>query len=290
MTSGFGVDPTLDGTTGAVVSGTTAKDIRNITSALYSPGLISGGITSSSAGNMSYSVTKGVVCIEATNGENILAPIPATTFYVPTNTTGSTRNDIIYVQQRYPSIEGDSEVIVNYGTVLPSRAIKLDNYLVPPGAVTTSRGTKVDSVDYSIPYGASLGTLARVNDTLNGKIPFTETTIGSSSFYVPTDREIRIHMSTTYSAYGAVGFSAADYCEVKFNIYLDNSYIYTWNSPGLHQAWQTMTFEEYNVVAKGSHTMRVTRQRAVGPGSPYHHYQSDVRGTTFTLTDYGVMN
>lgn len=289
MTSGFGVDPTLDGTTGAVTSGTTAKDIRNITAALYTPGLISGGITSSSAGNMSYSVTQGVACIEATNGENILVPIPATTFYVPTNTTSSTRNDIIYVQQRYPSIEGDSEVIVTSGPTLPQRACKLDNYLVPAGAGTTSRGTKVDSVDYAIPYGASLGTLATIKDTLNGNIPFTETTIGSAAFYVPTDREIRIHLSTTYSAYQAVGFDNSKYCEVKFNIYLDNSYTYTWNSGGLHQAWQTLTMEEYNTVNKGNHTIRVTRQRAVGPGSPYHHYASDVRGTTFLVSDYGVI-
>jgi hypothetical protein len=131
--------------------------------------------------------------------------------------------------------------------------------------------------------------LATLNDTLNGVIPVTETTIGSAGFYVPTDREIRIHMKSTYSAYQAVGFDNSKYCEVKFNIYLDNSYIFTWNSTGLHQAWQTLGFEEYNTVAKGQHTIRVTRQRAVGPGSPFHHFQSDVRGTTILVTDYGVM-
>ena len=290
MTSGFGVDRAADG-----LSGTSAQDIRKIFGGLYSAGVISGAKITTSPSAMSYSVSAGVVAISTATGEVVMAPVPAGT--VPTTAPGSgSRTDIIYAQQRFPSVEGDADLVLGVGTVLPSRAVKLDSYIVSAGQTNTNSAVRTGSVDFSIPYGASLGTLYEQRYTGNGYISVATpgATILTGTITVPTDRRIRVTvnacMSATRSTSGptAVRFDDLAYTEAGFMFKLNGSTQWIWNTPGLHQAWANYSWNDYLNVTAGTHTVSLNAFRVVGPGLPYFRYTGgEYRGTLFTVEDAG---
>lgn len=263
MTSGFGVDKGADG------SGTSASDIRKIFGGLYTPGLISGGGVSRSGSSMTYSVNSGVAAIETATGEVVLAPIPSKTITAATNGS-SPRTDYVYAKQRYPSIEGDADIDVDYGSSLPSRSVLLAKFNVPANAGNTNAATNAGGVDYSIPYGASLGVLHKYTDTSVGNLATGLTRKGNGSIWVPTDRRLRFSLTTTLQANGATGFDNTKYCEWGFIPSIDGSDFILWSTPGLHQALATYYYEAYITVSKGSHTVNYGALRLIGPGTAYH--------------------
>lgn len=292
MTSGFGVDPTKDGS-GAITSGTSSQDIRQIFGGLYAPGVVSGGAVSTSSSAMTYTVTAGVGVVEVAAGQNIPIPIPATTLTAQSVPASGSRTDIVYAQQRFPSIEGDSEVIVNYGPTLPPRAIKLNTYIAPAGASNTSAGTVTGDVDYAIPYGTNQGVLYNYVHTFNGTIDPGNFRQGMGTIYLPTDRYLRFGVSTCLSALDASGFDNSKYCEFYYYPELDYTPLAYWNTGGLHQAWAIRNFELYVTVPAGQHVVSYSRGRAVGPGNAVAHYGAisgsvSYPGTTLTISDAGV--
>lgn len=287
MTTGFGVDATVDGT-GKVTSGTSAWDVRRVWGGLIAtPGIISGAVVSTSTTGMQYSITDGVVAIKPTANEIIPVPVFGTTLTTLPAPSSGTRTDYIYVQQRYPSIDGDSEVVLGVGQSIPDRAQLLKAFFVSAGQTKTSQAVQNGGVDYAIPYGASLGTLFQNRDTFNGKFT-TTTTIAQSQLYVPTDRLVKVSVLASVSADAANGFDNSKYCEASFRVYLDNVSQWRWNTPGLHQAWGHYYWEDTLTLTRGVHTLRCDRGRQVGPGTPYQHYQAgEMPGTLFTVDDIG---
>lgn len=286
MTSGFGVDATLDGN-GGVLSGTSAADIRKIWGGLLSPGIISGCAVTTSTTAMSYNVAAGVVAIKAANGEIIPAPVDSVTVPTSAAPASGSRTDIIYAMQRYPSIEGDSNIVVGVATTLPARAVALRKMTVSAGQTKTSLATQSGGIDYSIPYGASLGTLQSYRDTTMGTFVAAQT-LGSKSIYLPTDRLLRVSILTSVSADGANGFDASKYCEAGYDFMLDGVKQWRWNTPGLHQAWAHYFWSDVIQVSAGTHTVAYSRYRVVGPGTPFHRYVvQDMPGTLFTVEDVG---
>lgn len=269
MTTGWGVDPLKSG--GVVTASTTAADFRQIQGGLYTPGLISGGKITRSASALTYTVSAGVAAfpiVTGTNPQTALGPIPAVT--VNTTAPGSgTRVDIIYAQQRLVSVEGDPQIVVGVGTSLPARSVMLDSYIVSSTNTNTNASVKTGNIVYSIPYGASLGRIVNItsmfNTTFNTTAP---STVGSGTFFLPTDRIIQLSLTVSVSANGASGFDNTKYCEAGYDVYFDNVKLYSWTTMGLHQAWQEINWMDYVQFSAGSHTIRVDQYRAIGPGTP----------------------
>lgn len=286
MASGFGVDRSADGT-----SGTSSSDIRKIFGGLYTPGIISGCTITTSGSTMSYTIAPGVVAIRPATGEIILAPVSQSTVVAPAAPASGTRTDILYVQQRYPSVEGDANLVFGVGTTLPARAVEVKRYIVSAGQTNTNAAVVTGDVAYSIPYGASLGVLHQYQDTGWEDLPNAQTVKGTGKIYVPTDRRVRFRLRSTLYAKGAVGFDNSKYVEYGFMPALDDVYFTTWTTPGLHQAWSTVLFEAYMTVPAGTHTVKYAAFRAGGSGTAtqvYGNIGGFVReGTVFVVEDAG---
>lgn len=291
MTSGWGVDATLDGN-GDPISGTSDLDVRRVWGALYTPGIISGAAVSTSGSAMAYTVTSGVVAITTATGEVVMSPVDGVT--VPTDAAPATgtRTDIIWVRQRFPSIDNDSTTVVEVGTVLPARAVALKRYVVSAGQSNTNAAVVTGAIDYSIPYGASLGQLHYWQNKYQGAISQNLIREGQGTFSLPTDRMIRFSYSACLSAANATGFDNTKYCEWGFLPNLDGTDLVLWTTPGLHQAWQTVMFERTVMVSAGVHTVNIGSLRKSGPGYALQWYgvQSDGYsrvGAEFKVEDVG---
>lgn len=290
MATGIGVDPTKDGQ-GAILSGMSSQDHRTVLGSLYSPGIISGGVVSTSASGMTYSVTAGVAAIKITTGQVVLAPIPATT--ITAAAASADRVDVIYARQNFPA-DGNSNVVVSYGTALPANSVELARYNVKTGIASTSATTLAGVRDYSIPYGATLGVLYTWTNTYSGILSANLLREGYGSFSVPTDRRIRISVSALLYADGASGFDNARYTEHYFLPNIDGGDQVIFTTPGLHQAWGTYNWVHYMNVSAGTHTTNLGAGRMVGPGRACTYYGLDGngfgrKGVQYIIEDAGVV-
>lgn len=289
MAAGWGVEATVSN--GNVVSGTTDTDVRKIWGGLYSPGIISGAKVTTSASAMSYTISAGVVAIQIATGEVVLAPVPQTTISTSAAPASGNRVDIIWVRQRFPSPDNTSEVIVECGTTLPSKALPLRRFSIPAGITNTNSAVATGNIDYSIPYGASLGILHKYKYTGSITVPNAITRAGHGTIYLPTDRNVRFKYIGIHSAEGAVGFDNSKYTQLGCLPNVDGGDFVLWSSPGLHQAWQTVYFESTITLSAGSHTVNLGRFREVGPGNvkqwhgTYNNFGRE--GATFTVEDAG---
>lgn len=274
MTSGWGVDATLNGS-GVPTSGTTDDDVRKVWGALYTPGIISGCTVTTSPSSMTYTVASGVVAVKTADGERVMAPVQGQAVTTAPAPSSGSRVDIIYAQQRYPDVEGDSNVVLGVAETLPSRAVAIKKFTVAAGKTNTDSVVQYTGVDYSIPYGATLGELAYYQYTSTGSsglLPNSLTRIGTKSWSIPTDRRIKFKVQACISANAAAGFDASKYCEYGFLPNIDGGDMCLFSTPGLHQAWQTVYFERTITVLAGEHTSNLGIIRLVGPGQALGHY------------------
>jgi len=301
MTTGFGADPLKDGN-GIVTVGTTAEDIRQITGSLYSAGLISGGVVTTSPTALTYTVSAGVAAFPIVkdtstpykpyNQRTVLGPIPATVLTTTAPTSG-TRTDIVYAQQLTPAADGDANIVVKIGTTLPARAVALGTYTVSYNNANSNAFVKVGNIDWSIPYGASLGRLVAQNSYFNSPFGITtgnptgRSTVASGAFHVPTDRLLSVQLTVAVSSENAVGFDNARYCEAGYDIFWDNVKLVTWTTMGLHQAWQEVNWDIDVSTNPGSHTIRVEHFRAKGPGTPRGRGAAGSPYARLMVTDIG---
>jgi hypothetical protein len=301
MTTGFGADPLKDGN-GVVTVGTTAEDIRQITGSLYSAGLISGGVITTSPTALTYTVSAGVAAFpivtdtstpyKPQNQRTVLGPIPATTLTTTAPTSG-TRTDIVYAKQLTPAADGDANIVVGIATTLPARAVALGTYTVTAGNTNSNAFTKTGSIVWSIPYGASLGRLVGVNSYFNSTFGITtgnptgRSTVASGAFYLPTDRLLSVQLTVAVSANGAVGFDNSKYCEAGYDVFWDNNKLVSWTTMGLHQAWQEVNWDIDVSSNPGSHTIRVEHYRAAGPGTPRGRGLAGAPYARLMVTDIG---
>jgi hypothetical protein len=292
MTTSWGIDPLKDGT-GKVTLGTTAADFRQIQGGLYTPGVISGGVITRSASAHTYSVSAGVAAFPIVTGaspQTVLGPIPAYVLTIPPPGSGSTTY-IIYARQRTVAVEGDPNVVVDFGTTLPDRAVMLNSFIVSSTTANSNAAVKTGDIKYSIPYGASLGILYQHTATANWA--FTgRAADGTGSFFLPTDRLVRVTLTATLSAVratsqiAAVGFDNAAYCEAGYDMFLDGVKKFSWTSIGLHQAWAEHTWTGILTIPQGTHTVKYERYQAKGPGWPFVRGNSS-GGNMFILEDVG---
>lgn len=267
MATSWGIDPLKD-IDGNVTIGTSAADFRQIQGGLFTPGLISGGLVTRSASAMTYTVSAGVAAFPIVTGSNpqtVLGPIPSATVNTTAPTSG-TRIDVVYARQRTVGIEGDPNIVIEVGPSLPANSVLLDSFIVSYTNTNTNATVRQGNIKYSIPYGASLGLLANRVSTFSGNFTVTATDV-TGSFYLPTDRLVRVTLTTSLSASGAYRFDNAKYCEAGYDFYFDDLKYFAWSSQGLHQAWAETSFTELKELSAGVHTYKTVRYRAQGPGT-----------------------
>lgn len=286
MTSGFGVDASSDGT-----SGTSSSDIRKINGGLYTPGIISGCTVATSASAMTYTVSLGVVAIQTAVGEIVLAPVATTAVTTASAPTTGSRTDIVYAQQRYPSIEGDANIVIGVGTVLPVRAVELKRYVVSAGNLNTDATVATGAVNYSIPYGASLGVLHRWQNTYSGLLSTALIREGQGTITLPTDRRVKFSVNALLYASGASGFDNSKYTEHYFLPNINGGDMVIFTTPGLHQAWGQYYWEHTLNVSAGVWPVNLGSGRMVGPGQAATYYGVSGgfgrTGIVFTVEDMG---
>lgn len=300
MTVGWGVDSTV--ADGVVTSGTTSSDVRKVWGALYTPGIVDGCVVTRSGSAMTYTIASGVVAIPTGTKEAIMAPIQGTTINTLAAPATGTRVDLIYAEQRFPA-SGDSYVQVKVAHFdkdadawMPANSIELDRYLVSAGQTNTNSAVRLHGINYSIPYGASLGTLHFWQNTFNGQLSLNLLREGHGTFTLPTDRRVRFSMSACLSSEGASGFDNSKYCEWYFLPNIQgptvNGDMLIWTTDGLHQAWGTYNFEHSIDLPAGQYTTNIGAGRMVGPGRALLHYGADGAGfgrpgLIFRVEDYG---
>lgn len=284
MAVSWGIDPLKD-VNGNVTIGTTAIDYRKIQGALYSPGLISGGVVTRSASALTYTVSDGVAAFPIVTGsspQTALGPIPAGTLTTTAPSSG-TRVDMVYATQRTVAVEGDPSVVLGYGTTLPAKSVLLDAFIVSSTNTNTNAAVRQANIAYSIPYGASLGLLVDRVSTFQGIIASSAPDL-SGSFYLPTDRLLRVSVMASLNSNGAVKFDNTKYCEAGYNLNFDGVNKFSWTSVGLHQAWAEMYWSGTLTLPAGSHTYQTIRFPAyvgAGLGTPY------VRTSKLQIEDIG---
>lgn len=289
MATGFGIDPVKDAG-GVITSGTSAADIRQIWGGLYTPGLISGGVVTTSPSALTYTVSAGVAVVRIATGQNVPIPIPATT--VPTTKPSSgTRTDYVYAQQKTPSTDGSSDVIVAVGTTVPVRAVKLAQFTISSTNTNTNAAIRTLGVDYSIPYGGSLGILHKAGDSFAGVLGPNNVTsyLLSGSFYLPTDRRLGFSLTVSSSSNDGSDGTINDWIEPNFSPQLDNvdQAKFVWRATGTWSV-QTFTAETENTVPAGWHTARVKRFVWSRGTRPLAMHINPKYSTYFSVTDLGV--
>jgi hypothetical protein len=289
MATGFGVDPVTD-TNGVPTSGMTSDDMQSIWGGLYSPGLVSGGAVTLSPSGLTYTVSAGVAAVPISSGKVVLAPIPAG--IVTVSSPGTSRTDLIYAQQHFPSLDGDAQMTLGAGTTLPPRAVLLDSYTLGANALNTASGIRTGDINYSIPYGGSLGVLAENISTYNGTIAEINTSIYylNGSFTLPTDRRLRFQFTVSCSSADGDDGVRGTWVEPQFAPQLDNVDLVVWSFRAIG-SWttQTFTYDTINTVPAGQHTVRMRRQIYSPTGRQAAlHYGGGQVGATFTVEDLGV--
>lgn len=297
MTVGWGVDATVNGS-GVVTSGTTASDVRKVWGALYSPGIVSGCVITRSASAMTYTVSSGVAAIKIVTGEVVMAPVAGQTVPTIAAPTTGTRIDLIYAEQMLPA-SGSSDVMVRVAqfatlaaVVVPANSVALGMYLISASQTNTNAATAQGSINYSIPYGSSMGTLHYYQYTASDIFQPELQRFGHGNINLPTSRRVRFNARVVMHAVNAVGFDNTKYCSYGFLPSYDNVDFLNWQTPGLHQAWQTIQFSADVTMTAGEHPVNLGALRFEGPGLGQLHYGVDSlgffrRGLEFWVEDVG---
>ena len=246
MATGFGVDPTLDPANADIVlSGQSAEDTRRVWGSLYSDGILKGCEVTTSTTEMKYTIAPGAVVIPYSSGQNIPAPVYGGPLVVPAAPATGSRTDLIWARQNIPSVEGNSNVVVGYGTTLPARAVMLDKFTVNAGMKSTSQALRITDRRFAVPLSGGAGRLHQWTDTHVGVHDQRLLRQGQRSLTLATDRLIRMSVQSLLYADGAVGFDNSRYCEWFFLMTIDGTDMAKFTTPGLHQAWGTYNFEFY---------------------------------------------
>lgn len=290
MTSGFGVDATDDGT-----SGTSSQDIRRILGAQYTAGVLKGCDVTTSASAMTYTVSPGVVAIQVSVGEIVLAPVDQATVTAAAAPATGSRIDKVYVKQRFPGIpaEADANIIVGVTSgALPANSLELRRYTVNAGNTNTNSAVSSSVKMYSLPTNGSLGLLHYWQNTYSGPLSINLLREGHGTFTLPTDRLVTFKVRAVLNAVGAVGFDNSKYCEWGFLFGINNGDFVLHATPGLHQAWATYEFSTQIELAAGTHTVNLGSMRMSGPGVAETRYGVDSggfgrRGIEFAVIDDG---
>lgn len=192
--------PTPD--TMPVFQGTAPTDMQRIIGARYmaSGVLANGGGTVSGTSRMAYRVSPGAAFMWTDFEAKLGIEVPFDGVEVSTSpapATGS-RSDVIYVNSM-------GEVRVAQGATKAPNGVMLGRFIIPAGVTATQTVAPSVDRDYAILTGSTLGRLARWEDPGGGAAGTAEKTRFAGRFYLPSDRLVRIDLTSTLKAASSSG-------------------------------------------------------------------------------------
>lgn len=210
MPTGLGINAMPDPDNEGSYLGRLAKDERRVIAAQFqNTGVLAQPVVTLSSSAMTYKVGANVVVASrgASDGATIFPVDEQTLTVAPTS--GLPRIDVIYAYQ-HDYEQGDADNQSGYGVVkgtpasspsepaVPANTQRVAAYQVKANASVTTGSTRVGGTAFAVPYGGSMGTLFTARDTsttFGGNI-----IVGTGSFYLPTDRSVRVDLTTTATA------------------------------------------------------------------------------------------
>lgn len=196
--------------------GTTPIGVQTINRFQYSSlGILSGLLPTQSSSGMQVTYSPGAVVIPTSSTGAVIAPYSTSTaLSIPTNTSGSVKTLTVFAY--CPLVSGGSAVIdSSYNTPAPTYLsasvpyITIDKFSVPNGASAMTQATNLNTRDYALPVSVSQSRIVDINPrpAFNSFVPWAKTLFGSASFYLATDRLLRVYITQAIAskAGGQVG-------------------------------------------------------------------------------------
>lgn len=203
----------------------------------------------------------------------VLVPVEEETIPIKAPTAGASRTDVIY-------IDTSGTVKVAEGATKAPGGVEIDRVVIPAGATNTQGITSTWDTRYAIPAGASLGRLAHWVDPGGGAAGTSKVTRYTKRFYVPTDRLVRVDLTSTIKAAIATGVGA-----MATTVSIDGTWARSM-SCNYDNRWQTYGASWSSGVSEGEHTVSVTT--AWSTGDTYQLSANNSSPTEFSLWDMGV--
>lgn len=264
--------PLADGT------GSTSADMQRIIGAQYlnSGVLPNGGLTVEGTSTMAYKVNPGALFMWTDFSARLGMLVPVDGITVPTTAAPSTgtRTDTIYV-------DGDGAVRVVPSASIPN-GVAVARFSVPAGITATTSASQSLDRNFALATGSSLGRLAQWKDPGGGVVGGDEATRFSGRFFLPSDRLIRLDITTTIKSSTATPGTA------QFEVEFDNGAGSTRRMLAAHTSnWTTTTSSWSFVASEGDHTLTIKTKNYAG-GSFIFGNSTDLL-TEMNLWDAGVL-
>lgn len=283
MTTALGVQPDSNG------NGVTPEVHRQIIAAQWHNAGIIDGLGVTGRGDLRYNVAAGVaVCSKGTaDGKTLAYWAGGQTAAVSAGDASNPRIDLVWINAHNPKM-GDSDNSVTVGVtqgtpaanpvapVLPAGCTLLRSMRVPANATATSSAVAMDSINYAIPYGASLGKLGEnwdrrdmTGDSTVKKYWYEQ----PITFTLPTDRMVEFQFKVNLSSATATSWEDTSHrTEWAVGFQLDNKDLdHSCANFVSFGAWQTHETSYVAAVPAGTHTARLRTWLQNG-GAPVFHY------------------
>lgn len=273
-------------------NGTTPDDLQAIIAAQYPEAGILSGCEVTGTSGMQYKISAGAVVAHLAPNRAVFVPVTAQTINTQPAPNTGIRQDYIYVKQNTLAVDGNINATVGVGPSVPAGAVMLSQRPIPAGLQATTAAPEAGNPVYSRPVGGSLGILHRnyhEDPVVRDKGSFRR---GAGTFYVPTDRNIDIRISSTV-ANGQPGkwesASTSDQGVVRYDVYLDDQLIFC-REREFNNVFDTRDVARVWTVKPGLHRIHYVVSHIWG----YRYWR--VRGGTerryagdqFTIVDMGV--
>lgn len=302
MATGFGVDPTKNAQ-GVITSGTSSRDLRVVVGGMYNQGILRGCEVATSTSGLEYKISGGSCILSIGNGggiagpsgneEHVMLPIYPTT--VTTTASGaSPRTDFVYVKQNIPSIDGNSNIVYGVTSTRPGtydQRLVIQELHVPANMTgNTSKAVKVIDRNYATPVSTGGKYLVDKRDTYDGLLNLRDLNDLGASFYLATDRLIRVDFTVTVDCDFNDGIQEALY---SF-IHIDGVRRATFSTGKIDDGWtKTISNSYLTTLSQGNHNITLKRDSTLNDKqkSKIRFRYSSIGGfpgQTVQVTDCGV--
>lgn len=265
-------------------------------------GVIGGLEVSGSSSSLKYTVSAG--CAVTSRGDSDGYALAYSEGGTVTTTAGSSSNDrydVVWIKSDDLD-QGDDDNLVTLGVTqgtasssptipsIPTGAQAVDTLLVPAGMTYTSAAESTGEIDYAIPYGSSLGLLAKKTQTTNAEMSSSWEGSTKASFSVPTDRWIEAVFDCRTELVDAGDWPYSDLAlqgSCYLALYIDGEAVDDTNDKFyVSNQWLRQQISELVFVEKGSHTAQwKTKPQSNAYGD---YYWRGIRNTY--IYDRGVGN
>lgn len=293
MATALGIAQLADGT------GTDPLTLRRIIQGRWAnPGVVCGLEVTGGTG-LAYSVSAGCAVTSRAESDGCCeAYFPGgSTPAVSAGDPSNPRIDLVWIRANDPQ-QGDDDNSVAVGVTsgvasaspvapeAPAGCLPLATMLVPAAATSTGSAQPSGGRAYAIPYGASMGVLARVGENVDGavdnssQLPFAQVRLE-----LPTRRNLTINAYLCVSTPGKDGKTGVATCRfvVDGELYTSRKVEYTEN-------WVTHECTADVQLDAGEHTIGLVMLRQQGEGFVAHYGSIDgdlYVGRTLRVNDNG---